>query len=134
MKKKKGKGCGKWMLWAFMVVLCLGLFNYGCSQKQIAGFDKALTTVCTTIEEVAAAAPAVAAQLDAVYAFLVQIKAVPNNTAQATAVLAQLDQVAPMVQSAAQGIQTAPNNFAKAQVAIAGAVQIATQLGFKPVN
>jgi outer membrane murein-binding lipoprotein Lpp len=114
--------------------LCIAGSNLidGCSTAQTAKFNQVLTQVCTTVEEVAAAAPAVAQQLDAVYAFLVQVKAVPNNMAKASVVLAQLDQVAPMVQSAAQGVATAPNDFGKAQVAIAGAVQIATTLGYQP--
>jgi hypothetical protein len=120
----------------FLIVvfgLCIAGSNLiGCSTAQTAKFNQVLTQICTTVEEVAATAPAVAAQLDAVYAFLVQVKAVPNNMAKASVVLAQLDQVAPMVQSAAQGVATAPNDFGKAQVAIAGAVQIATTLGFKP--
>jgi hypothetical protein len=122
----------RWAGWALMVILVLDLFDCGCSTTQQAQFNKVLTQICTTVKEVAAAAPAVAAQLDAVYAFLVQIKAVPNNTAQASVVLAQLDAIAPMVQQAAQGVSTQPTAFGQAQVAIAGAVQIATQLGFKP--
>ena len=122
---------------SLFVILVVGLSLAGmqsCSTTQQAQFNKVLTEVCTTIEQVAAAAPAVAAQLDAVYNFLVQVKAVPNQMQKASVVLAQLDAVAPMVQQAAQGVATQPNDFAKAQVAIAGAVQIATQLGYKPAG
>ena len=90
----------------FLIIVLLSLLLLvGCAGTQ--GKSVQAGNVAGTVAQVAADAPGLAHQLDGVYDYLVKMKAIPDNTAEATKALAALDQIAPAVQQAASGAQEA---------------------------
>lgn len=81
-----------------------------------------------TVAAVAQTAPVLARQFDAVYAYLVQQKLVPDHLATATKALAAMDAVAPLVQQGAQALQG--DNFNWASFILQAALTTAQALGY----
>jgi len=82
-----------------IIILSISLLS-GCADTKATG---------AVISTVALTAPALAQNLDTVYAALIAAKAVPDHQAEATKALAALDAIAPMVQS--QGAALSGDNF-----------------------
>lgn len=95
---------------AIVAFLCINLATMGCATPQKTG---------TAMQTVAITAPTIAYQLDAVYATLIDAKAVPAHRDIATRVLRSLDEIAPMVQQ--QGAALAGDQFNWASLAIQAA-------------
>ena len=82
-----------------VLLIAAGLLA-GCAGSQNVKADPV-----AVVAQVAATAPGLAHQLDAVYAYLVAQKAVPDHLETATYALAALDAIAPMVQQGAEALQ-----------------------------
>ena len=96
----------------------LALLCAGCATPQKT--DQAMQAVAVTT-------PTIAYQLDAVYATLIDAKAVPAHQAEATKVLASLDAIAPMVQQ--QGAALAGDQFNWASFVIQAAITAVKVMG-----
>lgn len=90
--------------------MILALLFTGCATPQKTG---------QTMQAVAITVPTIAYQLDAVYATLIDAKAIPAHQDIATRVLRSLDEIAPMVHS--QGAALAGDQFNWAALAIQAA-------------
>jgi len=84
--------------------------------------------VMNTVSKAAAAAPELAKQFDAVYAFLVQQKFVPDHLQAATQALAAMDAVAPLVQAGAESLKG--DNFNWASFVLQSALIVAQAMGY----
>ncbi len=105
------------------LTLCLMLT--GCAGKQTGSPNQALNTVAA----VATTAPALAAQLDSVYAYLAEQKAVPDHRDLATMALQKLDEVAPVIKAGAEALSE-PGQTSWAQAALQLALVTAQALGY----
>jgi hypothetical protein len=103
-----------------IVILTLALSLAGC-----AGATQTALTVAT----VSSAAPVLAQQLDSVYAYLVQQKAVPDRLDMATQALQLLDKIAPVVQGGAEAL-TQPGKLDWVQAGIKVALAVAQVIGY----
>jgi len=102
------------------VTVCV-LLLAGC-----AGLD--MGKIMGTTATVATTAPDLAHQFDNVYAYLIKMKAVPDNRDKATAALAAMDAVAPIVQQGATALQG--DNFNWASFVLQAALATAKIMGY----
>ena len=112
------------------ILVVTGLFSLvcGCAGNKASGTPANGGQAAATVAQVAADVPTLAKQLDGIYEFWVQQKAIPDHTAEATRVLASLDAIAPMVQQGAQAC--AGDNFNWAQFTISAALTAAQAAGY----
>ena len=101
-----------------VIGMILALLCAGCATPQKTG---------TAMQAVAITAPTIAYQLDAVYATLIDAKAIPAHQDTATRVLRSLDEVAPMVQQ--QGAALSGDQFNWASLAIQAAITAVKVMG-----
>jgi hypothetical protein len=109
---------------ALLLIIAFGLVS-GCAST---GTNSNVSKAAATVATVAKTAPALARQFDAVYAYLVEQKLVPDHRDAATKALAAMDAVAPLVQAGAE--QLTGDNFNWASFILQAALTTAQALGY----
>lgn len=108
---------------ALVTALVLSLSFAGCAttttQKQ---------NPLDTVQTIAITAPVLAQQFNAVYAYLVAQKLIPDRTKEATLALAMMDRVAPLVQQGAEALKG--DNFNWAAGVLQFALIVAQAMGY----
>jgi len=97
----------------------------GCAST---GANSNVSKAATTVATLAKTAPELARQFDAVYAYLIDQKLVPDHRDAATKALAAMDAVAPLVQAGAE--QLTGDNFNWASFVLQSALVIAKTMGY----
>lgn len=117
------------MLMALILIMSV-LLLAGCANNT--GSAPKPGDAMNAVAAVASTVPGLAQQLNSVYAYLVQQKAVPDHIEAATKALAALDAIAPMVQQAAQQeAQTLTgDNINWVQFVVQGALMVAQAMGY----
>lgn len=85
------------MVWALLLLMA------GCASSKPGSPSPG--DIMATVAKVASTAPVLAQQFDAVYAYLVEQKLVPDHLEAATTALAVMDAVAPKVQAGAESLK-----------------------------